>query len=95
MSVQSYPATLFHIVRALLHLHPPERDGIPCMACCDVFARDFTAKIDCTCSGLGFGLIMQNWEVHGHPSGPILWDVFQIVQSEVVDGIFGKVWLTF
>lgn len=81
----SHPAALFHTVRG-----PRDTGKIPTAAHCAV-AGQFAEKISCIHLELDSELIVQNRELQVHPSSPVLWGAFQLIQSEDVDRILRNV----
>lgn len=71
--VQAHPAALFCTVRGVLYLHaPPDVDGISSVPRCNALAGHFTGKINHIPKEVDSGLVVQNQEVQGCLSGPIL-----------------------
>lgn len=67
-----------------------EVEGEHSVACFDLFANYFAGKIDHIHSELD----ARSLDVQEHPSSPILWDCFKIMQPQDVGTILGGLRLT-
>ncbi|XP_062823493.1 UPF0538 protein C2orf76 homolog isoform X1 [Anolis carolinensis] len=90
-SVANRPSELFRVVGELLR--PPETQELPddLATRCSEFAHHFAGKVARIRHELDSSLTVVAAEVTEAPVGPILWDSFQLVLPDDVEGILGSV----